>query len=1019
MIYLLVFLGFEMDNQLLQEVLSKNTTDRDIFHDLMQYRVREILLISTVYDAYIIEQEGKLSELIFREFYQLNISNAPRITSVPSYEKAEAKIKKRSYDLVIIMMGVDKKSPFEISKKIKELKKRMPILLLLNNNSDIKYLAKHEDKLKYIEKLFVWNGDSKIFLAMIKYIEDKINVKKDTKKGMVRVILLVEDSIRYYSRYLPIIYTVVMKQIQNLIEEESDEFSKMLRMRARPKILTVSNYDDAVKMYQKYKDYLLCVISDVKYKKNGIIDEKAGIKFIKYVKKRTPTIPTLLQSSNIFNAPKAFENESSFLYKNSESLHQELKKYFVDNLGFGNFIFRNKEGEEIGSAHTIEEFEELLETLPNESIKYHAYKNHFSAWLIARGHIKVAQKLRSQNANSFGSIKKLRASILLPLKKIIYESKKGEIIEFENSRYREDSYITRLAPGSLGGKGRGMAFSSSMVENINFSELIPNISIKIPKTAIIGTHEFEQFIENNKFLDETIYFEKDYLRTKNNFLKAKLTNKLIDKLKKYLKDINRPIAVRSSGLFEDSLLHPFAGVYHTYLLPNTHKDINVRLKQLTDAIKLVYSSIFTETAKNYFEAVDYKIEEEKMAVIIQEVIGEKYDDLYYPHISGVAQSYNYYPFSYMKPDDGIVVLALGLGRYVVEGEKTFRFCPKYPKLEILSTKDQFTASQTDFYAIDLTKNEPNLLKGEDITLVKKTIARAEADKVLNDLASTYDIKNGRVVPGTYTQGPRVINFANTIKYNKYPIAKTVSLILELFKTAMGSPVEIEFAINLKPNKENKATFYILQIKPLIKGEHIFDIKMDEIKKENLVLYTEYCLGNGLIDSIEDIIIVDHDKFDKSKTLDMVNEVEYFNNKFKKLDKKYILVGPGRWGTSDRWLGIPVLWTQISNAKVIVETDLKDFSPDASLGSHFFHNIVSMDVGYFTIKRDSKTNYIDFDKILENSELVEELKYCKHLKFKKPISIMMDGKQGISLIEIQSNKKEDCENCLDNSDFMFH
>jgi hypothetical protein len=1006
-----------MDDDLLQKILNKNISDRDIFHSLMQFRVREILLISTVYDAYIIEREGKLSELIFREFYQLNISNAPRITSVPSYEKAEKKMEKKSYDLVIIMMGVDKKSPFDISRKIKELKKKMPVLLLLNNNSDTKYLSKHEDELKYIDKLFVWNGDSKIFLAMIKYVEDKMNVKKDTKEGMVRVILLVEDSIRYYSRYLPTIYTVVMKQIQNLIEEESDEFNKMLRMRARPKILIVSNYEDAVKIYQKYKDYLLCVISDVKYKKNGIMDPEAGIKFIKHVKKRTPTIPTLLQSSNIFNAPKAFENESSFLYKNSESLHLELKKYFVDNLGFGDFIFKNENEEVLAAAHTIQEFEECLETLPNESIIYHSKKNHFSTWLIARGHINIAQKLRPLSIDSFSSIKKLKETILTPLKEIIYNRKKGEVIEFENSRYRENNYITRLSPGSLGGKGRGVAFSNFLIENINFSEIIPNISIRIPKTAIIGTHEFEQFLEHNHFLDDTIYFEKDYSRTKEIFLKAKLTGKLIGKLRKYLKDINRPIAVRSSGLFEDSLLHPFAGVYHTYLLPNTSEDIEVRLKQLTKAIKLVYSSIFTESAKNYFEAVDYKIEEEKMAVIIQEVVGEKHDDLYYPDISGVAQSYNYYPFSYMKPEDGIVVLALGLGRYVVEGEKAYRFSPKYPKLEILSTKDQFTATQTHFYAIDLNKSIPNLSKGEDITLVKNDIQRAENDGVLNDLASTFDIKNGRVVPGIHTNGPRIINFANIIKYNKYPIAEAVNLVLELFKTAMGSPVEIEFSITLNPKNKNKATFYILQIKPLIKGEHVFDIKMDEIKKDDLILYTEYCMGNGLIDDITDMILVDHDKFDKSKTLDMVREIEYFNNKLKKEDRKFILVGPGRWGTSDRWLGIPVLWTQISNAKIIVETDIDGFSPDASLGSHFFHNITSMNVGYFTIKNDKKTDYIDFKKIFENSDVLEETTYVKHISFNKQLSIMMDGKQGISLIQLES--EEEPKAGLDNNDFMFN
>ncbi len=983
-----------MPQKILEGMLKKNISDRDIFHDLMPYRVSEILLVSTFYDSYIIQREGGISELIFGEYSQLNISSAPRITSVTTEEKALKKLKRKKFDMIIIMMGVEKNSAFIMSKEIKKRYPKLPLLLLLNNNSDIKYLKERNDFLEYIDHTFVWNGDSRIFLAMIKIIEDRKNVKKDTKKGDVRVILLVENSIKYYSRYLPILYTVVMKQTQRMIKEEHDEFYKLLRMRGRAKVLLAKTYEEAIEYYHKYKDYLLCLISDVEFDKDGVQNKEAGLDLIKYVQNQSPTLPTLLQSSNIFNSPKAFELNSRFIYKHSESLLQELKNFFMDSLGFGDFVFKNKKGEPIASAHTIKEFIELFCTIPEETIIYHALRNHFSAWLIARGKIKIAKKIKPQRVSQFKTIKSLKSSIIKPLKKDLFDKIKGEVVDFSDSDIKSNSYITKVSKGSLGGKGRGLAFANHLLNNIKLSKVLKDIKVEIPRTMIIGTEAFDEFIEKNKILNETIFHEKDFKRIKGTFLNAKLPNKIIKKLKHYLKKIDGPIAVRSSGLFEDSLLHPFAGVYHTYLLPNNGESFENKMQYLIEAIKLVYASIFTVEARSYFEAVGHKIEEEKMAVIIQEVVGNEYNDKFYPHISGVAQSYNYYPISHMEAEDGICVIALGLGRYVVDGENAYRFCPKYPKIEI--SKDEFIASQSHFYSLDLSKKKLSLFNGEDATLLSSSIEEAEKDGTLNNIASTFDVKNRRIVPGIYTKGPRIINFANILKYNYIPLAKTVETVLELFEEGLGNPVEIEFAIDLTKDRKGKATFYLLQIKPLIKGEHLLDVDFEKIDKDKLIIYSENTLGNGIIENITDIIYIDKDKFDKSKTLDMVLEIQKLNQKMKEENRQYVLIGPGRWGSSDRWLGIPIAWSQISNAKVIIETDLEGYAPDSSSGSHFFHNIISMGVGYFTIKHDSKTDFINCD-IFNNAELLKSDGYFRHIRFEDGITVMMNGKSGVSLV----------------------
>lgn len=990
----------DVSMQLLQKFLNKHNSDRDIYHDLMPHKVREILLVANLYDAYIIEKEGRFFEQLTGEYYQLNLSSVPRITGVSSPEEALEKLQFHKYDLVILMMGIDKQTPIQLSQIIKQIYPGMPILLLLNNSSDVG--AFEYRKLTSIDKIFVWNGDSKVFLAMVKYIEDLENIENDTKIGLTRVILLVEDSTRYYSRFLPILYSIVIEQTQHLIEEvNTDSLYKILRMRARPKILLVSSYEEAMDIFNKYKEYLLCVITDVKYEKDNVLDENAGLKLTEYVKGELPDLPVLIQSSEPSNATKAFKLKATFVNKNSENLLQDLKSFISYYLGFGNFIYRDGEGRgEIAVAHSIKEFETHLRTIPEESLLFHGRRNHFSNWFMARGEIQLAKKIKPIKVSDFKTPTELRKYMLEVIYQCMHDKNKGKVVNFDESAILDETTIVSLATGSLGGKGRGLAFISTLIYNFDFSEIAPEISIRTPITSIIGTDEFENFIENNNLRQE-IYNERDYDKIKKLFVDSKLSETLVKKLRRYLKIIQSPLAIRSSSLFEDSLTQPFAGIFDTFLLPNNHLELEVRLEQMMTAIKLVFASIFSPTARAYFEAINYKIEEEKMGVIVQEVVGSQYEDSFYPHISGVAQSYNYYPVSHMKPEDGFAVLAVGLGKYVVEGEKTYRYCPEYPNLEIYSAPDMYKNSQLHFYAVDMRQKKFNLLEGEDASLVKLDIDLAEKHGTLKHCASVYDLTNERLNAGLTSPGPRVVNFANIIKHKYIPLSNTIKVILNLVEEAMGSPVEIEFAVDLNKNKQGNASFYLLQIKPLIKNSLDVEINIEEVDYSKLLLYSEMGMGNGIIDDITDVIYVDVKKFDKLKTEKMREEIEQLNVEMIKDNRKYILIGPGRWGSRDRFIGIPVAWSHISNARVIVEVSLEDFPLDASLGSHFFHNVISMNVGYFSVKHNSLIDFINWD-VLAQQELISETKYFKHIRFKNPVQILMDGKKRASLINYNND-----------------
>ena len=988
----------------ISSIYKRRKTDRDIFQELMPNKVKEVMLFATLYDSYSIEREGQFSDKIYGEYLQLNLYAAPRFTNVNTEEDVSRILNTRHFDLIIIMAGVDREMPLKIADEVHSLKPRIPILLLVNNNSDVRFFKTAATKIPAIDRVFVWNGNANVFLAMIKYIEDKKNVSRDTSLGGVRVILLVEDSVKYYSRYLPMLFATVMTQTQALVSDESiDELHKIFKYRARPKVLLVSTYEDAVQVINDFKDYLICVISDVKFMRNGINDEDAGIELLKFVENnlRYP-IPLLLQSHDVSNSQRAHEIGASFINKNSDSLTHDIDVFINNNLGFGDFIFRDKSGEPIAVARNLHEFEDLIAKIPVESLEYHGKTNAFSSWLVARGEINIAERLIPFKTDEFEDVGKIREICLNIFADVREKKNRGRIINFDPLMVTGNRYIVMMGRGSLGGKGRGLAFICNMMENIDMKALLPGINIRMPATSIIGATEFDNFIESNNLYD-IAYHQSDYNKIREAFLAAELNETVKERLLQYIQLVKQPLAVRSSGLFEDSLVRPFSGVYNTYLIPNNHPDENVRFEQLVTAVKLVYSSVFTDDARSYFQAINYKIEEEKMAVIIQPVVGHEYNSKFYVDVSGVAQSYNYYPYSYMEPGDGFAVIAVGLGQTVVGGEKAFRFSPKYPSLNNNSVRDQVRDTQREFYAIDMTRETFNLASDGEMAAIRKyKISEAEKDGVLDHCASTYIVENDYIMPGIATKGQRVINFANILEYQQAPLSDTLLLLLKLFKQAMGSPVEMEFALDLSKGENGWPTFYLLQLKPLIRRELDIHIDLGAMDNSKLLLISKKGMGNGRITDIKDVVYVDVNNFDRTKTREISNEIAEINKTFTNNNQKYILIGPGRWGTRDEFTGIPVNWAQINNAKVIVEIGLPNFPLDASLGSHFFHNVTSMNVGYFSVPHIDGNEFVKFD-MLDQQELIWEGKYVKHVRFNGGLEVEMDGRKRTAVIRMHENQ----------------
>ncbi len=969
----------------------------DNFHNLMQYRVKEILLISTFYDAYIFEHDSLLSEQIVGEYHQLNLTTVPRITSVPTGEEALKLLKGKHFDLVITTMRTGEANTFELSRKIKELHKNLPVILMLTVKSDIAIIKKNRSRLDCIENVFLWNGDSRLILAMIKYIEDKKNAPYDTDNGLVKVILLVEDSINFISIYLPLLYTEIMEQTQRLISEELNDNQKYNRMRTRPKVLVTDNYEEGMRLARKYGEHLLCVMSDMEFYRKDVLDDEAGVKFISEIKKENPDMPCILQSSVLNNRRLAESLGVTFFHKQSQFLLKDLRNFIVENLGFGDLVFRDEQGGEIARAKKLADFERIIPNLPMEVILHHTRQKDFSTWLIAHGEMQLAKKIRPVEAEDFETNEQYQEFLAVQFRNLRKMRNRGKIVSLNRESIKQDGVITRIDSGSLGGKGRGLAFFNSFLVTTEFETGFKSAKVKIPQTTIICTNGFNDFVRTNNLFELRNCDDDDEI--KRRFIKGRLSESIVEKLRIYLEEINVPIAVRSSGLLEDSQSQPFAGVYQTYMLPNNNDDIEDRLVQLVNAVKLVYSSVFLNDTRKYIDNLNYIIEEESMAVVIQEIVGQRYEDYYYPHLSGVGQSYNYYPIGNMVNQDGVASIAVGLGQSVVEGERNFRFCPEYPTVNYLADEEIIKSTQTEFYAVDLSRKNFNILKGEFETLAKLRMFKAENHKNLYHMASVWDQDNHRIVDGIGMPGPRIVNFANILKYNVFPLSEIVKKVLEMAQVALGIPVEIEFAVDLTKN-ENEGVypvFYLLQVRPMTVNFEDSLIDMESIDEEDMLLYTEEGLGNGTVDDVYDIVFIDPDRFDKTKTPEMCLEIDKINTMLKQQNREYILIGPGRWGTRDRFLGIPVMWSQISKAKIIVEVGLKDYEIEPSQGTHFFHNVIAMNIGYFNVPyTKKKKSFIDWNHI-KSVKGATNYDYFTHIVSDKPYKVIMDGKNRKSII----------------------
>lgn len=993
------------NEQPLQKLLNEQTLDKYIYLDMMKHKVTQILFVATMYDAFNLEKDDSFFEKFMGPIYQYSIFTLPRIIGVSSYEQAFDLLKTTHFDLIVLMVGADVQKPLKFSSQIRTITSEVPIYLLLNPRSNIAYFEDMVAKTTLFNKVFVWNGDSQIFFAMVKSLEDLANVENDTKIGLVRTMLLIEDSSQYYSKYLPVIFSVLFNQVgEQIADFEANELEKLSKIRSRPKLLWASNYEEAAFLFNKYKDFMTCVISDAEFARNGKLDKEAGIAFLEHVREYNKNLPILIQSSEMKYAMFAKEIHAKFINKKADNLLDKIKKFVMHNFGYGDFVFRNGKGEPIAKAKNLREFEMLLRTIPDDSLKYHADQNQFSVWLMGRGEIELAKQLNPIKLSDLNeNVEELRKMNNIILDKYRQTKKRGKILAFEETAVLDEKNVVTLASGSLGGKGRGLAFVNTLINSIDLNPYADRIAIRTPKTAIIGTDEFELFLKHN-FAKKNL-FAKDLSeeQIKDMFIAARLSEDLRKKLAILLEQVSKPLAVRSSSIFEDSVTQPLAGVFSTYIIPNNSPDLNKRLEDLEVAIKLIYASVYGEQVKEFYKSTNHKLEEEKMAIVIQEVVGNYYDNYYYPHISGVAQSYNYYPVAHMKPEEGFSVCAVGLGFYIVDGGKAYRFSPHYPKVDIMSPKDQIGSSQTQFYAVDFTKTDVNYKRdGEHAALTMLDISDAEKHGTLKHCASVYNHENDRIEPGLSCYGPRIINFANILKYDYAPLAEILTLMLNTVQEAMGTPVEIEFAVDLNENEDGVPSFYLLQIKPLtgsLLTENSFPEELHDMPK---LLNTTSCMGNGFIENICDVVYVDLNKFDKLRTQEMAVEIEKINKSMVEQGKKYILIGPGRWGTSDRFLGIPVLWSQISNAKVIVEISMSNFPLDASLGSHFFHNISTMNIGYFAIENPDESNFIDWS-ILQQQVVVEKTEFFVHVRFPKNLCVYMQGKERIATIFVNESE----------------
>ena len=965
------------------------------FANLMNKRIYNVLLIATKYDSFMLEDDGRVDEQIFNEYTSLSLRYPPRFTQVTTEEEALNELKNRNFELIICMPNMDNRDIFAAASEIKVHYPNIPIVVLTPFSKEVSKRIANED-LSAIDYVFSWLGNSELLLAIIKLIEDKMNAPDDTASVGVQIILLVEDSIRFYSSALPHLYKFVLEQSQMFAKEALNDHQRTLRMRGRPKIKLARNYEEAVRIFDQYRDNMLGIISDMSFMHNGVKDPYAGYKFGQYVRKTGLIIPFVLESSEASNHVYAKELNASFIDKNSKSYPQDLKKKIMQRFGFGDFVILNPHTkEEIMRIKDLKDLQKKVFQIPDDSLVYHLSRNHFSRFFYSRAMFPPAEVLKHVDVSDYKDMDEARKLIFDLIVQYRRMKNTGVVAVYQKDRFDEYSNFARIGDGSLGGKGRGLAFIGAMVKRYPKLES-DNFAVNIPKTVVICTDIFDEFMETNELYPVALGDADDETILRY-FLRASLPSRLIEDLMAFFDVVKSPIAVRSSSLLEDSHYQPFAGIYPTYMVPKIEEKYDM-LRTVSDAIKAVYASVFYKDSKAYMTATSNLIDQEKMAIVLQEVVGSRYNDHFYPTMSGVARSLNFYPIGNEKAEDGIANIALGLGKYIVDGGQTLRFSPRHPHSILqMSTMDfALRETQTRFYALDL-KNMAEAFSVDDaFNLVKLGLKEADAEGSLKYIVSTYDPYDQIIRDGYYPGGRKILSFVNILQHDVFPLADTLDQILRIGQQEMGRPVEIEFAVNMDPSDHTRATFYLLQIRPIVDNKEIMDEDLSLVKNEETILSSTSVLGHGIVGDVQDIIYVKTGAFNSSNNQLIAYEIEKMNRSFTDQEKGYVLVGPGRWGSSDSWLGIPVKWPHISNARVIVECGLENYRVDPSQGTHFFQNLTSFGVGYFTVNPFKGDGWFD-EAFLNAQPAVEETEYLRHVRFDAPITIKMDGKKSLGVV----------------------
>ena len=960
------------------------------FVNLMMRRIYNVLIVANPYDAFMLEDDGRVEEKIYNEYVELGLRYPPTFTQVSTSEEAYQVLRTMNIDLVICMPGNADNDAFSVARDIKAGFPKIHCVVLTPFSHGITKRMENED-LSIFDYVFCWLGNTNLILSIIKLIEDKMNLDHDIQEGNVQMLLLVEDSIRFYSSILPNLYNYILAQSKRFSTEALNRHAATLRMRGRPKVVLARNYEEAMALYSKYSDNVLGVISDVRFPIGGVKDSEAGLKLLRNIHKDNPYLPLIVESTESANREKAEAEGFRFVDKNSKKMSIDLRAIMEEHMGFGDFIFRDpKTKAEIMRIHSLKELQDNIFKIPDDSMLYHISRNHMSRWLSARAIFPVSEYLKKITWDRLKDITAHREIIFDAIVQYRHMKNLGVVAVFDRMKFDAYSHFARIGEGSLGGKGRGLAFLDNIIKTHPDFNTFAGASVQIPKTVVLCTDVFDQFMEQNNLYQIALSDASDdeILR---HFLHAQLPDSLIADFFTFFEAVKCPIAIRSSSLLEDAHYQPFAGIYSTYMIPYL-EDKYAMLEMLACAIKGVYASVYYKDSKAYMTATSNVIDQEKMAVILQEVVGKQYDGRYYPNISGVLRSLNYYPIGDERAEDGIASLALGLGKYIVDGGQTLRVSPYHPN-QILQTSELDTAlreTQTRFYALD-TRHVGNDFKVDDgFNILNLKVKEAERDNSLNYIASTYDPYDQVIRDGIYDGGRKVITFASVLQHGVFPLPKLLQLSMKYGAESMRRPVEIEFACNI--NQDRTGALYLLQIRPIVDSKQMLDEDVAAVPDADCILRSHNSLGHGVTEDVTDIVYVKtDDRFTASDNPMIAREIEKINKTYLDNGANYVLVGPGRWGSSDSWLGIPVKWPHISAARVIVEVALKNYRVDPSQGTHFFQNLTSFGVGYFTIDENRGDGFFGKSE-LDAMPSVMETEHVRVVRFARPLKIMMDGKR---------------------------